>query len=287
MLPAWFLMLAGAGGRRRVHSDPMRLLRMACSIALLIAAPALAMASPAIEETPWLGVAIVGGMHGVMVSEVIDDTPAAQGGLTIGDEILAVAGERVGTPGELIGAVDKHRIGEAVDLRIWRVGRVFEARVPLAAKPSEEEILHRRLVGKPAPIFDAPAVSGEHGTLAALRGRVVLLAFSAVECSACPGLHRRLSRLADRHADAGLSVLVLLRDARQVLEDWARSLAPSFTVLHDAGGAVTSAYRITQAPTVVLVDRDGAVVYAGLGSDDSLDAALLAAERALGLRRWL
>lgn len=265
----------------------MRLLRTALVLALVVAAAVPATAGP-VAEPPWLGVGIVGGIRGVRVSEIIDDTPAAHAGLIAGDEILAVAGERVTAPAELIATVGKHRIGEDVRLTVGRAGRVFQTRAVLAVKPSEGEILHRRLVGKPAPLFDAPVVRGDHlGRLADLRGRVVVLAFSATQCDPCARLHRRLSRFADQHGNTGLSVLSIVHEAKDTLDAWAESLAPSFEVLHDPGGAVAGVYRVAQLPALVVVDRDGRVVYAGIGGEDDLDAALLAAERALGLRRWL
>lgn len=266
----------------------MLLMRTALVMAFVVMAPALAMAGPA-AEPPWLGVGIVRGLHGgVRISEIIDDTPAAHAGLDTGDEILAVGSEPVTAPNELITAVGKHRIGEGVDLRVWRDGRILDTRVMLMGKPSEEEILHRRLVGKLAPFFDLPIGHDERlSKLAELRGHVVVLAFAATQCGVCARLHRRLSRFADQHASDGLRVLAIMRDARETLDAWERSLEPSFDVFHDRGGTVAEGYRVAELPALVVVDRDGTVVYAGIEVDDDFDAALLAAERALGLRRWL
>jgi peroxiredoxin len=243
--------------------------------------PALVAAQPAPDQEPWLGVIIVPGMRGVLVREIIDDSPAARAGFLIGDEILAVGLDPVTTPPELISALGKRGAGNEVDLALWRDGRLLRIPTMLDAKPAEAEILHRRLVGKRAPDFRAPAVSGEAtGDLAALHDRVVVLAFAAPQCSACSSLHRRLSRFVDRCAHADLVVFLLSAESRDALDAWARNFRPSFGVLQDIGGMVARSYYVTQEPTLVVIDRNGEVLYAGIGEGD-LDTALAAAERAL------
>lgn len=259
-------------------------MRGACAVwlaVLVCAVPAAAPAQPAPGQEPWLGVIIIPGMRGVQVREIIDGSPAARAGLTIGDEILAVGGDPVATPSELIAAIGKHGAGSEVELALWRDGRLLRVTSMLDAKPSEAEILHRRLVGRRAPGFRAPAVSGEHpGDLGALQGRVVVLAFAAPQCSACSSLHRRLSRFVDRCARADLVVFMLSAASRAALEAWSRNFRPSFGVLQDVGGMIARSYYVTQEPTLVVIDRNGEVLYAGIG-DAAVDTALAAAERAL------
>lgn len=259
-------------------------MRGACAVWLAVLVglvPEVAAAQPAPGQEPWLGVIIVPGMRGVLVREIIDDSPAARAGLLIGDEILAVGTDPVATPPELIHALGKRGAGNEVELALWRDGRLLRMASTLDAKPSETEILHRRLVGKRAPGLRAPAVTGEvTGDLAGLDDRVVVLAFAASQCSACASLHRRLSRFVDRCARADLVVFMLSAESREALDAWARNFRPSFGVLQDIGGMVARSYYVTQEPTLVVIDRHGEVLFAGIGDGD-LDMALAAAERAL------
>jgi peroxiredoxin len=259
-------------------------MRGACAVwlvALVGAVAAPVEAQPAPGQEPWLGVIIVPGMRGVLVREIIDDSPAARAGLLIGDEILAVGTDSVAAPPDLISALGRRGPGNEVELALWRGGRLLRTASTLDTKPSEAEILHRRLVGKRAPGFRAPAVTGEGmGDLAGLHGRVVVLAFAAPGCSACSSLHRRLSRFVDRCAHADLAVFMLSAESRESLDAWSRNFRPSFAVLQDIGGMVARSYYVTQEPTVVVIDRSGEVLYAGIGDGD-LDIALAAAERAL------
>lgn len=238
--------------------------------------------APQSAGPPWLGVFINAGMHGVYIQEIIDDSPADRAGLEAGDEVLAVMNQRVHTPSQLIAEIGRHQVGDVVDLRFRRRGRRLERSVTLDAKPSEEDILHRRLVGKRAEALQAPVVSGDAGArLAELRGRVVVLLFAATECESCATLHRMLSRFVDRYADREAVAFVLSREPRARLARFAEQHRPSFTVLHDVGGAVASRYYITQEPTVIVIERDGRVSYVGIGGEDRLAIALEAAQRAL------
>lgn len=61
---------------------------------------------------------------GVMVSRVLDDTPAARAGVEVGDIITAVNGEAVASAGELAARVRRHEAGETVALEVRRDGRL-------------------------------------------------------------------------------------------------------------------------------------------------------------------
>ncbi len=61
---------------------------------------------------------------GVMVSKVLDDSPAARAGLKVGDIISAVEGEAVATSHGLASAIRKKEEGQSVLLEIWRDGSV-------------------------------------------------------------------------------------------------------------------------------------------------------------------
>lgn len=252
----------------------------AALIALGIVLSAPASASP--DGPPWLGVAISDGLRGVRVDEVIADTPADEAGVVPGDEIVSVADTRVSNFAELQRAVTRRRVGENIELALWRQSRIVRVPVLLGPRMSQGEILYRRLVNTPAPYFDAPVVWGsDSGRFEHLRGRVVLIDFFATACRDCEGSYRMLSRLVDKRGRDGLAVLAVSREASQTLRAWARNLVPSFTVVHDIYGELFRMFRIESVPAVVVIDRKGDICYAGMGGKDNLEHAIFAAERAL------
>ncbi|MCG8420028.1 MAG: redoxin domain-containing protein [Proteobacteria bacterium] len=244
------------------------------------------------EGPPWLGVVITDGLHGARVNEVIAETPADDAGLIPGDEITAVADTRVATFQALKLVLSQYRVSDRVTLKVWRDGRVFDIPAILGAKLTDSEILYQRLVGRPAPDFDLPAVEpvgrAGVGSLDSLRGKVAVMYFFDTHCRECADLYRPLSRLADQRRRDGMAVLALSRESRDVLDAWARRWLPSFAVLHDTYGEVARMYRIDQRPALVVVNRKGEVCYAGIGQAGNLKHAIFAAERALdsGRRSW-
>jgi hypothetical protein len=66
----------------------------------------------------------VGEDNGVMISKVIEDTPAWQAGLEVGDIITAVDGQEVTSGGSLAQTIRSREEGDQVSLEIWRDGRL-------------------------------------------------------------------------------------------------------------------------------------------------------------------
>jgi hypothetical protein len=87
-------------------------------------------ARPAAEHTNRLGVTVG---NGVVVAEVVPDSPAGVAGLTRGDVIEEVNGAGVVSATQLRDAVRKVDDGEWVTLRVFRTGATREVRAQLAA----------------------------------------------------------------------------------------------------------------------------------------------------------
>jgi len=114
-------------------------------------------AKPIVEEliahgriiTPWLG--IIGGTvtreiatyynlpveKGVLVAEVIPDSPAAEAGLRQGDVITAFNLITIETIDDLTGALEKAKVGERVQLTVVRQGNRLTIPVILGERPQE------------------------------------------------------------------------------------------------------------------------------------------------------
>jgi serine protease Do len=78
--------------------------------------------------------------EGVLVGDVIEDSPAEEAGLVRGDVIVEVNQTKVNTPQELQDAIRALEIGEKAQLRVKREGQESIFVVKLAEMPSDEGI---------------------------------------------------------------------------------------------------------------------------------------------------
>ena len=100
-----------------------------------------------------------------------------------------------------------------------------------------------------------------HSSLAALRGKVVVLNFWASWCDACQEeepLLERAQRSLERHNATLLGVTYL--DASPDSEGFVRRFHLSYTSLRDSTGAFAHSYGTDQLPESFLINRQGRIL---------------------------
>ena len=100
----------------------------------------------------WLGVSIqpltremaesmdIPKEKGVLISQIFDDTPAAEGGIQAGDVVLEFDGKAVGAPSELQSAVAWTKPGTKAKVVLVRGGKRKTVTVEIATRPEREEL---------------------------------------------------------------------------------------------------------------------------------------------------
>jgi S1-C subfamily serine protease len=71
----------------------------------------------------------------LLVSAVEPESPAEQGGLRLGDVLLALAGQPLRGPHDLAPALEPERIGQAAPVRLLRAGEPKELTITIGARP--------------------------------------------------------------------------------------------------------------------------------------------------------
>ena len=98
--------------------------------------------------TPWLGVAMgeipdqIASYYGLAnkdgaIIQVYPDSPAAKAGLLDGDIIKEVNRKKIKTPDDIVKIVKDAKVGQALDVLIFREGSLKVVKVTLEAKPQQ------------------------------------------------------------------------------------------------------------------------------------------------------
>ncbi len=234
------------------------------------------------DAKPWLGVGFRGSAGGVLVDEVIPDSPADIAGILVGDVVVAVGAIGIRMPNHLVSSIQKYSVGDGVVVSVRRKGRLLRLKTELASFLSPAELLRRRLVDRDAPVFSLPVVHGEaEGDFTQHSGKVVVLEFWSSWCAACKASFEPLANLEAAYLGE-LVVLTITADRDSQLARFHSGYAMPLPVLHDPERRVHQAYHYEQSvPTIVVIGRDGLVRYADTGSTLNLDSVLLSAKRAV------
>ena len=156
-----------------------------------------------------------------------------------------------------------------------RLGEKFDPQL-FAYDPTRTHAQNRRqlareapvtLVGKPAPDFTLRDLDGHEIRLSALRGKAVLLDFWGAWCGYCrealPGIemiHRGLK-------DKGLVVLGIDAEAPEIAREYLKKYGYTVPSLVDRKEEAVQLYYVEGWPTTILIDREGKIVYYGLGDE--------------------
>lgn len=135
-------------------------------------------------------------------------------------------------------------------------------------------------IKRPAPEFTLADLNGREVSLAAMRGKAVLLSFWASWCAPCKEEMPLIERLAAEFAPNGLQVWGITNESAETARAWLDRYGRSLPTLVDDARQVFRDYEAEKIPVSVVVDRGGRVVSyrVGLSGEAHFRAAI---ERAL------
>jgi thiol-disulfide isomerase/thioredoxin len=123
--------------------------------------------------------------------------------------------------------------------------------------------------GRAAPRLELRNLDGQAFSLAALKGRVVLLNFWASWCEPCRAEIPSLESFAQRYGDEGLSVIAInYQEGEAGIRRFLQGTPFALPILLDADGAAARNWTPLVFPSTVVIGRDGRPAFTVVGEAD-------------------
>ncbi len=247
------------------------------------AGPTAAGAKP--KPAAWLGVAIADVPQAqvpppyapatsegpVRIQQVFRGTSADQAGLKEGDYILSVNKTDLHGRKTLLDTIHSKTIGDVVELRVGRDGKAFSQKMALSPRPEDMRSITQMLVGGPAPALDGKYYSGEAGSLAQNKGKVVLVDFWATWCGPCRMTLPSLDALYKKYHAKGLEVIGVSAESLSELQTFQTTAKLGYPLFNDVGHITTNQYQAYAFPTLAIIDKQGNIQRIEVGAHPMAD----------------
>lgn len=147
-------------------------------------------------------------------------------------------------------------------------------------------------VGSPAPDFTAYKPDGSAVKLSDFQGKVVLVDFWATWCGPCKHAMPHMEKLHRKLTPQGLMVLgVCVWDKKAAFDAWQTKpeVPTSYLKVFDPAerapnNIARGLYHVSGIPTFYLINKDGKILYTGVGSGDETESSLDDALREAGFK---
>ncbi|MEO5566965.1 MAG: TlpA disulfide reductase family protein [Gemmatimonadaceae bacterium] len=154
-----------------------------------------------------------------------------------------------------------------------------------ADAPAADSASGRIEVGETAPAYAASTMTGDPVSLAALRGKVVLLNVWATWCGPCRKEIPELRALHATYKDRGLELIGVSVDADgtdETIKEFLTEFKMDYAIWRDPNEAVSATFRMAGVPATFLIDRRGIIRWKATGAVEPGDSTLTSAiEKAL------
>ena len=133
-------------------------------------------------------------------------------------------------------------------------------------------------VGKTSPDFNLAGFgSVAQASLAQYKGKLVLLEFWITHCGFCIAAVPKLNDISQRFGEKGLQVISInMHDPAETIEFFKTKNKPEYMIL-TGGDSIAKAFGVEGYPAIVLVDKNGKVVYSASGLfEEELESAIMA-----------
>ena len=164
--------------------------------------------------------------------------------------------------------------GEAPDASLFALpAGMHEVR---SFSPWNAAKINKQLAGKPAPELEVVDLDRRRFTIAALRGRTVLLDFWTTWCPPCQADAPALDKLYRKYGAHDLMIVgISVDEERRVVAQFLQSHPHVFPTVLTSENEMPPPYRVSALPTYIVIDRSGNVSSATEGDRGFAELATL------------
>lgn len=140
------------------------------------------------------------------------------------------------------------------------------------AEPSKNNLVP---IGALAQEIDLPSAADDKKvSLSSHRGKVVLVEFWIFHCGACQAAVSPLNALHEKYKKKDFKLLTVnIYDSKELVDLFIETKKPLYPVLYK-GEETAKTYGVDRYPTVILLDKNGLVIYSGVFNAAKIDALI-------------
>lgn len=141
-------------------------------------------------------------------------------------------------------------------------------------------------LGDPAPAFTAVDLAGQPVTLAAWKGKPVVLRFWSTDCKYCRADTPIFNSYFEKYREQGLQVVYISRNPdERVVRDFVADLDIRFPVVIDTKGELAALYHVKLDPQTIIINPEQKIVAAILGGVSEAELQRLLGDYLQGVKR--
>lgn len=139
------------------------------------------------------------------------------------------------------------------------------------------------LLNNPAPDFSGNSVNGTGKvSLAAAKGKVVLVDFWATWCEPCKKSFPKLEELRVKHAASGFEIIAVSEDDEESgVKEFGTNYGAKFPIMWDKDKSIANKWHPPNMPSSFIVDKKGVVRFVHLGYHDGEEKEIEAEVKSL------